>query len=833
MPEPHVAVIAVHGVADQVPSESARQIAALLQQHTPVAHYDAFEEKHLRISTEPVLHREAEARTADTASPLDESSRYVQSRLDGSTKIDSTTGIQSPDHQFMRAQIAEYESPREPYETLRLEGTRTHDGKRGGVHVYEMYWADLSRVGAGFFHILGDLYQLIFHLPHLGRLALELASFEQIEAPAGAFWRWGIKLHRGAQRMLTLVLPLLALITLGTLLTLLLPALPQFARTVIAAGFVALGVTLLLGFVAFRYWPHRLGVLSGVLPLVALSTVGTVAYQYLSGIDDASSAVLDKILATSWLAIALVLYLWILGMLERYRPGARRWGTGLGLIFFVPLVVLVMASSSRGDLISGIIWIAETELLVSAAPFFLFSLTSVLAALSTYLATRTLSDEAMRQRFRNAAWTARATFAFAVTFYALASVSIASALFIAARGMLPNETHVPLVSLLTGKGASDPVPLRDFVGTLISEAAGDGFPILVAGFLGFVVVLMWSLTPLILHEIRSDNAQRAREGNRSERLGHWLDSALFTVPAAINLLFFLAVFLAPALFSYSFVSVLFFDPDHEGLGVTPDLIIWLGSTIAASAVGLLALKSRLAPLVGSLRSGLDRALDVDNYLREHPRSFTPRARIAERYTSLLRYLTAWRSPEGEPYRAIVIVAHSQGTPITADLLRFLRRETPAELTDLMTAHPSERHTRLYLVTMGSPLAQVYGRAFPHLYHWMNGEPSAWSEPPEDEATVELSPPAAPEDTTDDATGDAKPTPPVDTSGHVVTPPTGLRPRTGSSAPGSRPLGQHLPQRRLRRASVLAPAPKLPLPLPSLRFPGSHLLRFRRRRPPAS
>jgi hypothetical protein len=59
----------------------------------------------------------------------------------------------------------------------------------------------------------------------------------------------------------------------------------------------------------------------------------------------------------------------------------------------------------------------------------------------------------------------------------------------------------------------------------------------------------------------------------------------------------------------------------------------------------------------------------------------------------------------DAYEAVIIVAHSQGSAITADLLRFLTYEKiplPANV---------------FLFTMGCPLRQLYSERFPQLYDW--------------------------------------------------------------------------------------------------------------------
>ena len=152
-------------------------------------------------------------------------------------------------------------------------------------------------------------------------------------------------------------------------------------------------------------------------------------------------------------------------------------------------------------------------------------------------------------------------------------------------------------------------------------------------------------------------------------------------------------------------------------------IAWLGGLVAGSAVGLFALGRNLKRFAGLL-APLDVLLDVDNYIREHPRDENPTARILGRYVSVLRSISEWCDAEGCPYDALVIIAHSQGTVITADLLRFLQSEyRDFERPDPNAEYDSGLNRLLagempvYLFTMGSPLRHLYSRRFPHLYKW--------------------------------------------------------------------------------------------------------------------
>jgi hypothetical protein len=160
---------------------------------------------------------------------------------------------------------------------------------------------------------------------------------------------------------------------------------------------------------------------------------------------------------------------------------------------------------------------------------------------------------------------------------------------------------------------------------------------------------------------------------------------------------------------------------YQFSGQSDYLIAVLGTLVAGAAVSLFSFTGRLKDLTGGLRPALRIMLDVDNWLREHPRDSNPTARICGRYVSLLRHISAWRDSDAHQsrYDALVIVAHSQGTVITADLLRFLDAEK--NLAGSMDNYdPELSHfgaIPVYFFSMGCPLHQLYGLRFPYLYGW--------------------------------------------------------------------------------------------------------------------
>ena len=72
----------------------------------------------------------------------------------------------------------------------------------------------------------------------------------------------------------------------------------------------------------------------------------------------------------------------------------------------------------------------------------------------------------------------------------------------------------------------------------------------------------------------------------------------------------------------------------------------MGALVAGGAVGALAFGGRLSKLSMGMRAGVRVALDVDNWLREHPSGTNPTARICARYVTLLRHIANWKDAGG-------------------------------------------------------------------------------------------------------------------------------------------------------------------------------------------
>jgi hypothetical protein len=240
--------------------------------------------------------------------------------------------------------------------------------------------------------------------------------------------------------------------------------------------------------------------------------------------------------------------------------------------------------------------------------------------------------------------------------------------------------------------------MKAFTDDLLAANAAFFAPtVLILAALG--IALFLAFLPSLVAEV----LPRANTGT-SQRMGAWLDAGLSMVGIVVVLVAvaYFAVMLWQVSGQTTFAAQI--SPASKNLLYGTALLL------AASATTLLALGTSLSKSLGRLRVVLDTVLDVDNYLREHPRSHNPRARIYARYCALLAHLAQ------QGYVRIVIVSHSQGTVITADLLRLLHHPV-AQSTPYQ--HLATQLPPLRLITAGSPLKQLYRARFVHLYRWID------------------------------------------------------------------------------------------------------------------
>jgi hypothetical protein len=251
-------------------------------------------------------------------------------------------------------------------------------------------------------------------------------------------------------------------------------------------------------------------------------------------------------------------------------------------------------------------------------------------------------------------------------------------------------------------------------------ASGASLPALALVPLSLLAFAALAFAPSVLREVR------VLDGLDARRLGAWLTKGYRAIeslvrwwglPAfliAVGVIFLLSLQQLARLAQLDLAA-----PSWAGVVQFKDFFVatarsWLKvivAVVAVNSLSLVALGKLTISNLKRLRAPLDAALDVDNHFREFPRHAISRVLIIERYMALLDHLS------DEKYQRLVIVAHSQGTVITADLLRYLRQRSDDDprvlkiLRWLQTAQVS-------LLTVGSPLRQLYELRFPRTYDWV-------------------------------------------------------------------------------------------------------------------
>ena len=701
-------MLAVHGVADQQQNASVKQICNLLLNLDNCGHplYSCFRESAIRIQARAV--RVVNPPSApDCAREVNPFQEWVGSHLRRPGALDEA------DHAFIRGQIECYkgEDPDEPYETVRLEGVRL-GACAANVHLYEMYWADLSRLAGAVLRVVGEVYQVLLHLPTVGVHTLRAA---QLEHPDDANWKRFVVLQNFAVWLLQVPIALANLLLVALALAVavggLLAKLPWRGQ----CGLLCVGataVTIILVCTALYRSKARLPSIALIGLLGFLAGSAAAAFAWFVEVPEpvlAWGVVLAAVIA-SLVATTLVVRSY-----DRRRPRATVWWWRLIALATAVFAITVWYRSPepfRNWPYQSWLWLLRgVEIAFGIAISFWIVFHA--AAIAVHIAG-SLAVSKADERGRRARWTARLT----LTLSALAFIVLSTALWAGITGafspMIPDITLYYRSLFLM----PETVLASQFGSELVTQSALTLPTMGLLSILG-VVMLITGLTPVVVAELKHPTGKNATP-EASTRLGDWLTGASSAALWAGRAFYVALVFVMPANTAAFLLSASVREAFSGGVGL---FIAWLGGLVAGSAVGLFALGRSLERFAGLL-APLDVLLDVDNYIREHPRDENPTARIFGRYVSVLRSISEWRDAEGCPYDALVIIAHSQGTVITADLLRFLQ----SEYRDFKHPDPDAEYDSglkrllagempVYLFTMGSPLRHLYGRRFPHLYKW--------------------------------------------------------------------------------------------------------------------
>lgn len=770
-----VAVVAVHGVADQIEGGSAKAVADMLLSR-PAYRGQCFERMEIDVPVGPMpilplrlaprparstasAPRAKKVAAAATSSPGDSNpveraarataagldtvfgqrSRVVEAEAKGEIGPDEP----SFDLQRMEEQVAEYVPDGKDafYETVRWRGVREEGGECTEVHVYELYWADLSRFAGSPLRSVLEFFQLCFGLMLVGRHSVDAAR----ACEGGTRWDWVRFWHRLAELMLAQVVPVLNLCLVAIGLVVCLHAVIEPPALVAATGAALGGLAALL--VLARAWRGR-NALTGEdwfsQGLLALLLLGLGLAAGLGLPPQVALAVAPWALPVlAWLVwgVGLVAVLGLGRWLARTQDGAMAIAicAALGTAGLLAHQAFTRRIFNWPTLVD--VTLHSAEILYSC-----IELSWILAA----LAITGLSVAGLRLRRRDdriagrTEWTA--SLSVAVPYFVILVLN--TALWQVLLHLIPDRLleNVAYTSAAL-PSASDPAHNVALwaVQRLADQAASLLVPSLV--LLGFgVAVMIWMLAPSVLSEItlRSGGSEEMKADQVSQTYAQKTATAFGALRGAGEAMrcFIPLVLLLGAL------DILFFENAMAAgfaQSANPARVL-LGLGLTAFIAGA----SYFRELASPVRAVIDVALDVLNWLRLRPKEHNPTARISARFTALLRLLAKGR------YDTVVIIAHSQGSVISSDVLRYLRvasQGNPAcepELARLFagtaararraarnggeqvgdggakereghggagTCH-AENVTSLRLFTMGSPLRQLYWRRFPHIYAWV-------------------------------------------------------------------------------------------------------------------
>ena len=539
------------------------------------------------------------------------------------------------------------------------------------AHVFELYWADLSKNKPTVISILSQLLQLAPRLLLIGRQGLRDAreskavgalSVSRLYDAVTLIMRWGIPL-----------LNVFVILVAAAAIIFVLPSQTQYTA--------AVGILGLLSLVAATYAVYKWG--RDLSPWSALSVSLALAVMLFSGARASATATWDShwqslLLFGEVLFVGASLFGAALYYLTRPRRPFRY------AMFMLPLIFVA----------TWAIWLA-TKYSVSGAKFDYSVLGEVTRPLLSLLASLWLlvlfltgalwlmscrvkrSDARATRAVRTARWSLAVSFAVAV----LAQTFLLTVL----REFVPFKEFFPSVELAH----------------FVFDALKLAWPLVTFTVLMALLALgIWSLAPSVFAEAQGPPSPDLESTKaKSARLGLWLTSGQVTLATAFAACSLPLIFGGPAISLASY----FYSPLQDLLAGT-DHAFWS-----------VMLPASLAVLAGVLRSpsGLKRiwpvlgiVLDVDTYLREDDvGSQHVRTRILDRGMLLLQALESGKAKPGTRYSQIVIVGHSQGTLIAADLLRLRANGSEA------------RSVPISLVTMGSPIRALYAALLPYKMAW--------------------------------------------------------------------------------------------------------------------
>lgn len=758
------AVIAVHGVADQQAGQTADSIAELLVSSEPNGSiWQAIGSQPFILNVAPLDPDTArgiaapdvakDASPSSASRPLGKAiAQSVRSdflRDDNNPARQASTDLGIATSRFLLAKAIRNGAGPMSYSSRRIQLLRQEGGAtRDRVDVYEMYWADLSRLSGQLPRIVTELFTMVFRLSKLGRETVDNARHVITPAAKSSVkLSWGVLawLQIGLDwAFVNLLAQLFAQLLLAGLMLVLFGAVNQAPGALpVVAGVLAVfgalaafylgpgggrkslaAVVLAAGGVAMFLWPAHAAYVFGAVVLAAVS-VGYDAGLRIA--DDRFPLVRFSGLVLWVLGLGLVCWRLVFVELEQgAAPTAhlvqsalygvelalmaiREWWIVVALPFAAWAIVSVLAARGGHERAASATT-GRLGLLASMGVFLVLSMT-LWALLVTPLkwAAKDVGYTAVLENFRTTGESA-------------AVQAAKSCPWAGAR----SQTPAPGSAVQACTAAEAPAAesgAQQFLRHRYENSTA-AFAAIAALILVLVVHVTLTFGPSVLAELKwlrpKDGETPVQAHDASRRLGLWLTRGYRALPWTV-------VTIAVGGAVGAIVAAVWFGWPESALGrsiaalpIAPCLP-WLSDVLLKplvfSAAGLAAALSAFGKLLSrylpGVRAPLDILLDVDNYLREFPRRNIPRARIFSRYAALLDHVAL------RGYDRIVIVAHSQGTVISAELLRLLSDSSNTPGGDRRKTLERRLNCKdIRLLTFGSPLRQLYAARFPCVYPWI-------------------------------------------------------------------------------------------------------------------
>jgi hypothetical protein len=671
------------------------------------------------------------------------------------TEIESTSRDLA--HDYMVEQLREYRAMGSDaiYDTVRFDGTRsdTKGNPVCQVSVFELYWADLARGTFGVLQGFVELYQILFYLCSLGRKTIDMARALYSSSWLWRLFSWSQAL---AERLLVLVIPIVNVYLLA-LTTVLVPvlALPE-------NGNLKLCVLLTLGTIL---------AVGGAIWIARLKTQGAWWPLWFAFVAGCASLVAVGLMLLKWDSLDWVSILWfplpafgawkLFQIYEKRRRGAIFVSTVTALGILIALLVGIAWRHShysgeiqQAGMLRILFWIGELLFVCLYWSWVLTLCCAVIASITGFLAVRWASPAADRQACRRAAWTGNLTLILPVMLILILNPAIWAAILQAGLKFVPLNLNPPVGEVLTR-----PFPVNEIFQNGIQLTLRDAIKYLLQSSSQFIFLIelvlliaglwsAWSLLPAVFVDLKPPTPS-AGSVNVQQQRSKWLGDSL---SAAYGLSLKYAGQLVRCFLITGFLFLLcgqfLLWPEYgfrkwliRSVGIDAHVLDRISEVgLGAVVIGIMLLVSSSQGLFTfvalGFRTVIDIGLDITGWLRLLPADNNPRARISARYVSLLRRL-ARPVESGRPdggYDAIVILAHSQGTVVSADLLRFLQREHSTNKNKYEKLDPELKRIfdpsslPMYFMSFGCPLRQLYNLRFPHLYSWVREDAHRWPNP---------------------------------------------------------------------------------------------------------